>query len=201
MNRVIHLLNEQEDMYVTGYRNYRLALEEWAGEDIVLIDIDPFLPSEATTAINLLKEQNQVIVLTEDPFDLPVLKLLEAGMDSLILKTEKHQEEIAETLRSIREGHYVLPTAFIQPFKRQLTKMSDINMEVFAYQLQKNGIVLTTKEQIIAYFMMLGLRNKEIATLAEVGEGTAKVHISHIYRKLGTKHRKTVIKNFKDMLR
>jgi two-component system, NarL family, nitrate/nitrite response regulator NarL len=49
--------------------------------------------------------------------------------------------------------------------------------------------LLTTRERQIVRVMAEGLTNKEIAQRLKLAEGTVKVHLHHIFRKLGIANR------------
>jgi DNA-binding NarL/FixJ family response regulator len=49
--------------------------------------------------------------------------------------------------------------------------------------------VLTSREQDIASLVVTGLSNKEIARHANLVEGTVKVHLHQIYKKVGVSNR------------
>ncbi len=51
---------------------------------------------------------------------------------------------------------------------------------------------LTAREHQIARVMAEGLTNKEIAQRLRLAEGTVKVHLHRIYRKLGITNRTTL---------
>jgi two-component system nitrate/nitrite response regulator NarL len=51
---------------------------------------------------------------------------------------------------------------------------------------------LTTRERQIVRVMAEGLTNKEIAQRLSVAQGTVKIHLHHIYRKLGIANRTTL---------
>ena len=48
---------------------------------------------------------------------------------------------------------------------------------------------LTTREREIVLVLSEGVTNKEIGRRLSLAEGTAKVHLHHIYRKLGIANR------------
>ncbi len=52
-----------------------------------------------------------------------------------------------------------------------------------------NGEVLTVRELEVMRLAAEGLTNKTIARQLRVSEGTIKLHLHHIYRKLGIKSR------------
>lgn len=49
--------------------------------------------------------------------------------------------------------------------------------------------VLSAREQEVTHLVATGLANKEIARRLHVSEGTVKLHLHSIYRKLGIKSR------------
>ena len=49
------------------------------------------------------------------------------------------------------------------------------------------------KESLVAYFLKKNLRNNEIAERIQLREGTVKVHISQIYKKINIRGRKNVV--------
>ena len=62
-----------------------------------------------------------------------------------------------------------------------LKKLSNVR----PYQID----LLTTRERQIVRVMAEGLTNKEIAQRLKLAEGTVKVHLHRIYRKLGIANR------------
>jgi two-component system, NarL family, nitrate/nitrite response regulator NarL len=65
--------------------------------------------------------------------------------------------------------------------QQPLKKLSKIR----PYQID----LLTTRQRQIVRVMAEGLTNKEIAQRLKLAEGTVKVHLHHIYRKLGIANR------------
>lgn len=52
------------------------------------------------------------------------------------------------------------------------------------YAATPNGTLLTAREQDIVKAVAKGNSNKQIARLLGITEGTVKLHLHHIYRKL-----------------
>ena len=52
---------------------------------------------------------------------------------------------------------------------------------------------LTAREREIAGLVMSGLRNKSIAGELQLCEGTVKIHLHNIYRKLGIRNRTALL--------
>jgi DNA-binding NarL/FixJ family response regulator len=55
---------------------------------------------------------------------------------------------------------------------------------------------LTPREREIALLAMSGLRNKAIASALHLFEGTVKIHLHNIFRKLGVKSRTAMLVRF-----
>ncbi len=60
-------------------------------------------------------------------------------------------------------------------------------MEVLGQRLHSHG--LTPREQEIAYLVVQGFHNKEIASRCFISELTVKDHLKHIYQKMGIHQR------------
>ena len=52
---------------------------------------------------------------------------------------------------------------------------------------------LTVREREIARLVMSGLKNKSIAGQLQLCEGTVKIHLHNIYRKLGIRNRMALL--------
>ena len=52
---------------------------------------------------------------------------------------------------------------------------------------------LTVREREVAHLVASGLRNKSIADKLQLSEGTVKIHLHNIYRKLGIRNRMALL--------
>jgi DNA-binding NarL/FixJ family response regulator len=52
---------------------------------------------------------------------------------------------------------------------------------------------LTMREREIARLVVIGLKNKSIADKLQLSEGTVKIHLHNIYRKLGIRNRMALL--------
>ncbi len=55
--------------------------------------------------------------------------------------------------------------------------------------------VLTPRERQVAFLVTRGLSNKDVARELGLSEGTVKIHLHNIFRKLGAKNRYGLIVN------
>ena len=61
---------------------------------------------------------------------------------------------------------------------------------------EKNGFlaqVLTAREREIALWVSQGLSNKEVGRYLDLVEGTVKIHLHKIYRKIGVPNRTALV--------
>jgi DNA-binding NarL/FixJ family response regulator len=107
-----------------------------------------------------------------------------AGAHGVILKNVA-PELLVQSLRKVAKGQR-LPLLSNQRLPRAPTNVA-IKENVLA--------VLTDRERQIVRLVSLGLSNKAIGRQLSVTEGTIKLHLNHIYRKLEI-HNRTVLASF-----
>ncbi|WP_165769004.1 helix-turn-helix transcriptional regulator [Virgibacillus profundi] len=200
MKSLIDVMNQQEDMEAIFCEDFHSAIS--VQPDFVLFDIGSLINDEVFTVIREFNERGiHSIVLMNGDSQTGFLKFIEAGTGSLLIKTEETQAKIVETLRLIQKGYYFLPPIVVNYLMVELSEQKVINKEVLTYQLHKNAIDLSRKEIEIADLLRLGYKNPKIASILGLAEGTVKIHISHIYAKIGAKRRKKVITMLNDLLK
>ena len=114
------------------------------------------------------------VVFTDAPIG-DVMRIIDAGVPGLVGK-DKSQQELA---RCIKAGH-----AGQKWLDRDLTLKT---MSVLLEQQKKKpnpASLLTPREMMVARMVTEGLPNKKIASKLFISEGTAKLHLHHIYQKL-----------------
>jgi DNA-binding NarL/FixJ family response regulator len=119
--------------------------------------------------------------------------LLYEKLQSIFVKEENTLHTIAGKIRSIQDGYYFLPSEGVQELITRMKEKKDLEQEHYAYQLWKHGLELTRKEVKISYFLRLGLKNKDIARILLITEGSVQTQISRIYKKIGANRREVVI--------
>lgn len=73
------------------------------------------------------------------------------------------------------------------------TSLADIASVLVAGNLQNEVAVLSNRESEIVKLVATGLTNRSLADRLEVTEGTIKVHIRNIFRKLGISNRTELV--------
>jgi two-component system, NarL family, nitrate/nitrite response regulator NarL len=104
-----------------------------------------------------------------------VLRVIDMGVPGLVSK-DKSRQVLARCIKSVHDGGKWLD--------RDLTMKS---MSLLLEQQKKNSQasqLLTPRELTVARMVTEGLPNKKIASKLFISEGTAKLHLHHIYQKL-----------------
>jgi len=114
------------------------------------------------------------VVFTDAPIG-DVVRIIDSGVPGLVGK-DKSQQELARCIRAVHAGEKWLD--------RDLTLKT---MSVLLEQQKKKphpSALLTPREMMVARMVTEGLPNKKIASKLFISEGTAKLHLHHIYQKL-----------------
>lgn len=150
--------------------------------DIVLLDLN----MRGTHGLDVLKRMKSleidslVIVLTVSNAANDMMAALRLGADGYLLK-DMEPEEILEKVRSAGDGEIVLT----ETVSMMLTKLM---------REEKQGplptdAALTQRESEILGFITRGMSNKSIGNHLDISDGTVKVHVKNLLRKLNAKSR------------
>ena len=118
--------------------------------------------------------QTRPVVFTGAPIG-EVMRALDLDVAGLVSK-EKSKQVLTRCIKSVHEGGKWLD--------RDLTVKT---MSLLLEQQKKNAHasqLLTPREMTVARMVTEGWPNKKIATKLFISEGTAKLHLHHIYQKL-----------------
>jgi len=137
--------------------------------DVTLMDLR--LPgisgAEATEAIRAEFPEARIIVLSTYSTDEEIYAALQAGAMAYLLKSVQ-REELVLAIRKAAAGERHIPP--------------DMAARLAARQPRSQ---LSPRELDVLRLVVSGKRNKEIAGLLDISEGTVKVHVSSILMKLG----------------
>ena len=154
-----------------------LELARQLNPDLILLDLNMkgMDGIETLKAIKSADLDSRVIILTVSDNEEHVVAALRAGADGYLLK-DMEPEEILERLQVASRGRLVI---------------SDKLTELLAHALRHesaprdpNKAGLTEREQQILGLIAKGLSNKLIARELDITEGTVKVHVKHMLKKL-----------------
>jgi len=150
--------------------------------DIILLDLNMQVMDGLATlqAIKSAGIQSRVIILTVSDNEKDIVATLRAGADGYLLK-DMEPEDMLERLHQVIDGHIVLSQKVSELVARGL------------HQEQQNKsrkeAELTRREEEILMHISKGLSNKHIARELNIVEGTVKVHVKHLFRKLNLRSR------------
>ena len=114
------------------------------------------------------------VVFTGAPIG-EVMRVIDMGVPGLVSK-DKSKKVLARCIQTVHQGEKWLD--------RDLTMKT---MSLLLEQQKKNAkasSLLTPREMMVARMVTEGWPNKKIASKLFISEGTAKLHLHHIYQKL-----------------
>lgn len=149
--------------------------------DILIVDLR-MQPLDGIAVLHALQEtdvQVRAIVLSATIEDAEVRAALRLGARGVILK-EQAAQQLIQCVRTVHEGGYWLEQAGLSAVLWE---------DPTPVHAASGSALLTAREREIVSLITDGLRNKEIARRLEIAEGTVKVHLNNIYKKLGVDSR------------
>jgi two-component system NarL family response regulator len=175
------LVNSQQDMNVVGEAaNGKQAVQQFLLQcpDVLLLDLRmPEMSGiEAIHAILEKAPKAKIIVLSTYNTDEDIYQALKAGAKAYLLK-DSPREQLLESIRSVHSGRLSISSSIGERLASTL-----------------RGPKLTDREIEIMRFMVGGKTNKEIGASLTITEGTVKVHVGHILKKLGAGGRTDAIR-------
>lgn len=145
--------------------------------DVVVLELDMPI-KDGLNVIEEIKNKNlstkPVVFTSSSPAK--VMQALNMGVKGLVSKTNS-KEQLAKCIRSVYEDNKWLD--------QDLTTNTVSHLLNAHRNNQALAQVLTKREMAVAKMVMEGLPNKKIGTKLFISEGTVKLHLHHIYQKLG----------------
>jgi NarL family two-component system response regulator LiaR len=147
--------------------------------DVVLMDMVMPGMDGATATAKVLEAcpDCRVIVLTSFVDPATVKRVLEAGAISYLLK-DASPDKLADAIRQARQGRGTIDSSAAQAL-----------MAVQAAPKHTVGEDLTQRERDVLALVVAGLNNREIAGKLFLSQGTVRLHVSNILRKLEVPNR------------
>ena len=184
---ITQLLEMEDGMTLAGEASRAQEGIRMAGEldpDLILLDLNmPGVNGHET--LRRLREEGfpgRIVIFTVSDAEEDVVAALRAGADGYLLKdmepedlmTQLHQAAVGKLVISER-----LTTLLADALRHQNTPESD----------GPDYASLTPRERDILRQIAAGLSNKMVARRLDISEGTVKVHVKHLLKKLGLRSR------------
>jgi len=141
--------------------------------DVMLMDLRmPGMDGlSATRAILAEFPAARIVVLTTYDGDADIHRALEAGARGYLLK-DMLRTEVLHTIRTVHRGTKVIPREVAARLAEHLPRVE-----------------LTAREVEVLALVAKGLSNKEVARVLGRTEETVRVHLKHVFEKLGVEDR------------
>ncbi|WP_293266390.1 two-component system response regulator NarL [Neptunomonas sp.] len=150
--------------------------------DLILLDLN--MPNiNGLETLKMLRDEevvSRVIVFTVSDNEEDVVAALKAGADGYLLK-DMEPEELLESLRQAALGKVVISDKLTTLLAQALQSGRSSNKSDISS--------LTPREKQIIKLIAGGLPNKLIARKLNITEGTVKVHVKHLLKKLRLRSR------------
>lgn len=162
-----------------------------AQPDIILLDVQ--MPDRSgMDVLRILRgagDERAVVLLTAGIDDRQAAEALQLRVNGLVLK-DSPPDLLLRCLNEVREGR-----CWIDP------DIADRVREMAAGGCLSPGPMetLSAREQAVVGLVVRGLRNREIASLLGIAEGTVKVHLHKVYEKLGVGSRTELVIYARDL--
>ncbi|MHB1050340.1 MAG: LuxR C-terminal-related transcriptional regulator [Bacteroidota bacterium] len=178
------VLNNQPDIKVVaviGSGNDVLAKARLSKPHIILLDVGLRDVNEISVVGEVRKNlpDAKVIGMGFIPSQSDIVEFIEAGASGFILKDATVPEFIS-TIRSVAEGHKILPPALTSSL---FTHVIDIALKKRKGAITK-AVRMTGREREIIALIGEGLSNKEIGANLNIATFTVKSHVHNILEKL-----------------
>jgi DNA-binding NarL/FixJ family response regulator len=155
--------------------------------DVLILDLRMPVSDglEVMRTLHELGSRTRVIVLTGSVKDRELIECLRLGVGGVVLK-EMAPRMLVQCVRKVFAGEVWVEN-------RSISRAVDL-MLLREAGARDSAEHLTPRELEVVHLVAAGLRNKEIARRLTLAEGTVKVHLHHIYAKLGVDGRLELLK-------
>lgn len=166
----------------TGREGLRLAAE--LGPDLILMDLN--MPEmDGLETLKALRDQHsaaRIVMFTVSDHEQDVVAALRAGADGYLLK-DMEPEDMVRQLRQAATGKLVIS-------ERLTTLLAEALRASRTSPAQRPDFhTLTPREKDILRLIAEGLSNKMIGRRLDISDGTVKVHVKHLLKKLNLRSR------------
>ncbi len=160
-----------------------IDLAETLLPDMILLDLN-MKDMSGLDVLKVIKASGndaRVVVLTVSDQADDLVAALRAGADGYLLK-EMEPEDLVEKLTEAAAGHIILT-------ERLVNLLAHAMRHDAVHPKTSSDAGLTDQEQRILELVASGKSNKLVARELNITEGTVKVHVKHLLRKLNLRSR------------
>jgi DNA-binding NarL/FixJ family response regulator len=173
---VAQILNEQPDIRVVAeVSDGKSAVETYRRErpNVTLVDLR--MPGlDGVQVVEQLRREDDravVVVLTTFDSDDDIDRALTAGAKAYLLK-DISPSELVSCVRTVHQGGTWVSQAVASKLVARMTRVQ-----------------LTPREMAVLRLVAAGKPNREIGEALNISEGTVKIHLTHLFEKLGATSR------------
>jgi len=184
---VTQLLEMEDSMALAGEASNAADGIRMAGEldpDLILLDLNmPGVDGHET--LRRLRGDGfagRIVIFTVSDAEEDVVAALRAGADGYLLK-DVEPEDLMKRLQEAAVGRMVVSDRLTTLLAEALRHQQPARNEGPDYAS------LTPREKDILRYLAEGLSNKMVARRLAISEGTVKVHVKHLLKKLGLRSR------------
>ncbi|CAM5308079.1 two-component system response regulator NarL [Thauera mechernichensis] len=159
-----------------------LALSRQLKPDLILLDLNMrgMNGLEVLRGLRTARIESKVVMITVSDAGEDVVAALRAGVNGYLLK-DMEPEAMMAALADVAAGRVVIPP--------QLNHLLAAALRSETRPQSVGAAGLTEQETRILEKIAAGLSNKQIGRELDITEGTVKVHVKHVLRKLDLRSR------------
>lgn len=182
LQQLIGLADNLEVIAEAGSGEEAIALGVELDPDLILLDLNMQGMNGQETLSRLREEgvTSRIVMLTVSDTDEDVLEAISRGADGYLLK-DMEPELLLEQIQRALQGKMVMSEAVTQVLASAIRKPQPPPANTIDS--------LTAREREILELIAQGLSNKLIARELDISDGTVKVHVKHLLKKLGLRSR------------
>lgn len=150
--------------------------------DLILLDLN-MQGMDGLVTLSKLRDEgvtSRIVMLTVSDADEDVLEAISRGADGYLLK-DMEPEDLLEQIQRALQGKMVMSEAVTQVLANAIRKPHKQSIS----SLES----LTAREYEILQLIAKGLSNKLIGRELDISDGTVKVHVKHLLKKLSLRSR------------
>jgi len=186
---VVQLLAMEPSIEVVGEAGNRaqaLALVQQHEPDLILLDLNLKAESglDILAAIKADDPSRRVVMLTVSDAAEDLMGAIRAGADGYLLK-DMEPEQLLDRVRASLAGETVIGETLAARLASALRQEAQDS----AAGLRRDLSLLTEREQQVLRCLADGQSNKRIARTLSITEGTVKVHVKNLLKKLSFRSR------------